>query len=204
MSWCERGVSLSSTPTICPGPTVHGPPVKSITRAPMFGKAVSSSDTAIDAATPVQRCDRASFATGHGSRFSSASTFEIANSASVTGSTKREAAERPSAGCAPRLRDEGWAMPSRSASCCGGTSLVPLKVYDLEQCSNPSSCTCTTVPYVISPSIALGALDESSCSTCSSESLRARSSASSTQVSMTHMNTGGPAGARGSAYSIVV
>eukprot|EP00967_Tisochrysis_lutea_P035990 scaffold43248_cov31-Tisochrysis_lutea.AAC.2 len=51
---------------------VHGPPVKIITRAPMFGKAISSSETAMEAAAPVQRCGRQSEGTGHGSRLRSA------------------------------------------------------------------------------------------------------------------------------------
>ena len=49
-----------------------------------------------------------------------------------------------------------------------------------------------------------GAVEESSCKPCSRESLRACSSDSSRHVSITHKKAGGPAGARGSAYSIVV
>jgi hypothetical protein len=42
MSWCERIGSLSSTPTTMPGPSVAGPPAKSMMRAPVLGKVVSS------------------------------------------------------------------------------------------------------------------------------------------------------------------
>jgi hypothetical protein len=62
--------------TVCPGPIVHGPPVKSIARAPVFGNAISSSETAIEAAAPVERCGRQSDGTGHGSRRRSARIWE--------------------------------------------------------------------------------------------------------------------------------
>ena len=51
MSWWQRIGSAISRPTIWPGPAVHGPPVKSCTRAPVLGKLVSRRATARERAT---------------------------------------------------------------------------------------------------------------------------------------------------------
>ena len=74
MSWCDRIGSAIGKPTICPGPSVQGPPVKSITRAPVLGTDVSSSATAAEMAAPVQRFARLAGSIGHGSMRRSAST----------------------------------------------------------------------------------------------------------------------------------
>jgi hypothetical protein len=51
-SLCERIVSASGRPTVVPGPTVHGPPMKSSTRPPHLPTLRSSSDVAMESAAP--------------------------------------------------------------------------------------------------------------------------------------------------------
>jgi hypothetical protein len=110
---------------------VHGPPVKSITRAPTLGKLDSSNATAAESATPVQRDGRCAGSSGHGSIRSSEMTELIANSASATGSRKRDDAERASGAACPLPRPRppappAPASPSSSFSRFGSRSFLPL------------------------------------------------------------------------------
>src|SRR5438128_1720546 len=85
ISWWDRIVFLSSSSIIIPGPTVHGPPIKSIILAAEFGYVASKRETAMDKAAPVARDALFPVGTGHGSRESLSIMSEITDPAWETG-----------------------------------------------------------------------------------------------------------------------
>mmetsp|Transcript_12656 Transcript_12656/g.38167 ORF Transcript_12656/g.38167 Transcript_12656/m.38167 type:complete len:224 (+) Transcript_12656:2002-2673(+) len=205
--------SCSSFPTTWPKPSVVGPPTNSMMRtAPLpLASAASVSPAATCRAAPVHREGRSSAGVVKASRCSSSSTSDSASSQSLNGRIKRlccaaAAAAAAAAPCMPawpggplRAAPE---MPSCWATAVTEYSLLPRNTYDLAHSVKPSSCTCTCVPYVMSPTCAY------SCTFCSvrvSAARQAASSSSVSAVSMTNRYAGAMAGGTSvMVYSIVV
>mmetsp|Transcript_23676 Transcript_23676/g.51685 ORF Transcript_23676/g.51685 Transcript_23676/m.51685 type:complete len:201 (+) Transcript_23676:1548-2150(+) len=200
MSLCWRTASSRDLDTIMPGPSVTGPPTNRRHRAAAPAAPAASAPIATWRAVPVQREARCSEAVGKASGCSSSSTLLSWNSHSASGTRKRFAA----GGAAPAPRGCPCAArsPSWSVMACIPASLEPRKMKEREHSVKPSSCTCTCVPNVMRPTMALSGRRESA---WRRDFLSSASSSSARQMSTTSMYTGG-AGAlvAGSWYSIVV
>mmetsp|Transcript_12844 Transcript_12844/g.30030 ORF Transcript_12844/g.30030 Transcript_12844/m.30030 type:complete len:223 (-) Transcript_12844:498-1166(-) len=186
--------------TTFPGPDVHGPPVKSMTREPFRGTARCKSDTATLSAEPVARAGRLSVGTGQGSLRMSSRMDSTTNEHSETGRRNRlricSAGLPPGIGaaCCPGFC---WGRPApvqprSSPTRAGPYSRFPLIMNALQMLSLDSSYTLMLVPYVITPTSESGG---NKCRACVRESASSSSSSFElVQVSRTKRKQGGPCG----------
>jgi len=148
MSACVRRFSSSDVPTIRPGPTVQGPAVKSMIRAPVAGADASRSASAAATAAPQHRSTRCPFSAPGWSPSASRMSWTT-DSHSPADRRKRPTPDVAICGgppaAAPALR------PSMTLNSEASYVLFPSRQYALGLSTGVISCTVTCVPNVTRP-----------------------------------------------------